>query len=86
MAIDADVARLQEDFGARTREAEALRVDLERATTTLEKADSLMTKMSGEKDPGGREGERGARSKRAGDIHENSRAGHGFSHNKHEAV
>ncbi|CAJ1446190.1 unnamed protein product [Effrenium voratum] len=50
VAIDADVARLQEDFGARTREAEALRVDLERATTTLEKADSLMTKMSGEKD------------------------------------
>ncbi|CAE7570289.1 DYH1B [Symbiodinium sp. CCMP2456] len=48
--IDEDVQRLQEEFAARTREAEALRVDLERATSTLEKADHLMSKMSGEKD------------------------------------
>merc|ERR1719230_127350 len=48
--IDKTVAQLREDFETRTREAEVLRVDLERATTTLEKANNLMGKMSGEQE------------------------------------
>eukprot|EP00927_Polykrikos_kofoidii_P027109 TRINITY_DN23975_c0_g4_i1.p1 TRINITY_DN23975_c0_g4~~TRINITY_DN23975_c0_g4_i1.p1 ORF type:complete len:2595 (-),score=618.45 TRINITY_DN23975_c0_g4_i1:108-6821(-) len=48
--IDKKVAELRDEFEGRTREAELLRVDLERATTTLMKADSLMSKMSGEKE------------------------------------
>jgi len=48
--IDQQVVRLKEEFEGRTREAEVLRVDLDRATTTLSKADSLMSKMSGERD------------------------------------
>ncbi|CAE8588983.1 unnamed protein product, partial [Polarella glacialis] len=48
--IDQQVSQLQEEFGDRTREAEVLRVGLERANNTLAKANSLMGKMSGEKD------------------------------------
>ena len=41
---------MQEEFGQRKGEAAVLKVDLERAETTLQKANSLMSKMSGEKD------------------------------------
>jgi len=47
--IDQRVAQLREEFETRTREAEVLRVDLERANNTLGKANNLMSKMSGEK-------------------------------------
>lgn len=47
--IDKNVALLREEFETRTREAETLRLDLERANATLEKANNLMSKMSGEK-------------------------------------
>jgi len=47
--IDKNVAKLREEFETRTREAETLRLDLERANATLEKANNLMSKMSGEK-------------------------------------
>jgi len=47
--IDKNVEQLRVDFEGRTKEAEVLRIGLERATQTLEKANSLMGKMSGEK-------------------------------------
>jgi dynein heavy chain 2 len=47
--IDKNVAQLRADFEARTSEAQMLRIDLERANATLEKANNLMSKMSGEK-------------------------------------
>jgi len=47
--IDEKVVELRNEFESRTREAEVLRVGLERAETTLSKANNLMSKMSGEK-------------------------------------
>jgi dynein heavy chain 2 len=47
--IDNNVAQLRADFEARTSEAQMLRIDLEQANRVLEKANSLMGKMSGEK-------------------------------------
>jgi len=47
--IDQNVTELRNEFENRTREAEVLRVGLERATQTLEKAQNLMSKLGGEK-------------------------------------
>lgn len=47
--IDKNVAQLRADFEGRTQEAQILRIDLDKATTILEKANNLMGKMSGEK-------------------------------------
>jgi dynein heavy chain 2 len=47
--IDKNVAQLRQDFEARTSEAQMLRIDLERANATLQKANNMLQKMSGEK-------------------------------------
>ena len=46
--IDKKVALLKDEFSARTREAEVLRAGLEKAQLTLEKAEGLLGKLSGE--------------------------------------
>ena len=43
MTIDEDIAQLQEEFKQRQGEAAVLKVDLERAETTLHKANSSLT-------------------------------------------
>lgn len=42
MTIDEDIAQLQEEFKQRQGEAAVLKVDLERAETTLHKANSSL--------------------------------------------
>ena len=46
--LDATVAALKADFAARTREAEELKLALERTKETLEKASTLLGKLGGE--------------------------------------
>ncbi|KAJ3022561.1 Cytoplasmic dynein 2 heavy chain 1 [Thoreauomyces humboldtii] len=46
--VDAKVAALKDDFGGRTREAETLRANLEKATETIQVAQGLLGKLSGE--------------------------------------
>jgi dynein heavy chain 2 len=46
--IDDKVSALKADFGAKTREAETLRVGLETAKTTLESAQKLLGQLGGE--------------------------------------
>lgn len=48
--IDHTVKRMKTEFAERTREAEKLRAGLERVQTTLDKAQELLGKLSGEKD------------------------------------
>jgi dynein heavy chain 2 len=48
--LDARVRSLKEEFGARTREAENLRVGLERAQATLDKAQNLIGQLGGERE------------------------------------
>ncbi|KAJ3146349.1 Cytoplasmic dynein 2 heavy chain 1 [Geranomyces michiganensis] len=47
-AVDDKVAALKEDFGGRTREAETLRANLEKAKATISSAQGLLGKLSGE--------------------------------------
>ncbi|KAJ3344816.1 Cytoplasmic dynein 2 heavy chain 1 [Entophlyctis luteolus] len=46
--VDNNVAILREGFGAKTREAEALRSNLEKASSTIKSAHELLDKLSGE--------------------------------------
>ena len=46
--IDNRVDKLKKDFGARTREAETLRQKLEQTEEVLDKAETLLSKLSGE--------------------------------------
>ncbi|KAJ3280883.1 Cytoplasmic dynein 2 heavy chain 1, partial [Borealophlyctis nickersoniae] len=46
--VDKTVASLKEDFGGKTREAEVLRSNLERATSTITAAQGLLGKLSDE--------------------------------------
>ena len=48
--LDNSVARLKKDFGQRTAEAEALKLQLNKTEQTLERAETLLGKLSGEKD------------------------------------
>ncbi|RKO94668.1 hypothetical protein BDK51DRAFT_21975 [Blyttiomyces helicus] len=46
--VDQRVAGLRDDFGGKTREAETLRSNLEKATATIKAATGLLEKLSGE--------------------------------------
>ncbi|KAJ3070332.1 Cytoplasmic dynein 2 heavy chain 1 [Podochytrium sp. JEL0797] len=46
--VDKNVAALREDFGGKTRDAETLRNNLERASTTIKSSQDLLNKLSGE--------------------------------------
>ncbi|KAJ3140439.1 Cytoplasmic dynein 2 heavy chain 1 [Physocladia obscura] len=46
--VDKNVASLREDFGGKTRDAETLRTNLEKASTTIKSSQELLGKLSGE--------------------------------------
>ena len=48
--LDDSVTRLKKDFGKRTSEAEALKLQLQKTEKTLDRAETLLGKLSGEKD------------------------------------
>ncbi|KAI8842138.1 dynein heavy chain and region D6 of dynein motor-domain-containing protein [Chytridium lagenaria] len=47
-AVDKNVSALREDFGSKTRDAETLRSNLEKASTTIKASQGLLEKLSGE--------------------------------------
>ncbi|KAJ3116477.1 Cytoplasmic dynein 2 heavy chain 1 [Phlyctochytrium bullatum] len=47
-AVDKNVSALREDFGNKTRDAETLRTNLEKASTTIKASQGLLEKLSGE--------------------------------------
>ncbi|KAJ3025524.1 UNVERIFIED_CONTAM: Cytoplasmic dynein 2 heavy chain 1 [Siphonaria sp. JEL0065] len=46
--VDKNVVALREDFGGKTRDAETLRNNLEKASTTIKSSQDLLNKLSGE--------------------------------------
>lgn len=47
--VDSNVSTLKAEFGTRTGEAEAIKIDLQKATSKVASAKDLLTKLSGEK-------------------------------------